>query len=69
MMSVRGCPTKKSLKQKIGQVASDVLVETSMDGPELRDNMKGEAIVGPGPYDRKWYAQVTIKDCLITKVT
>ena len=67
MMSVYGCRTKKDLKGRIGRDASQVLCETSMFGPELRDNGKF-AVVGPGPYERKWYAQVTVVDGLITKV-
>lgn len=68
MMSVYGCPTKKSLKEKVGRDASGVLQETSMFGPELRDSGKF-AVVGPGPYERKWYAEVTVAGGRIVKVS
>ena len=68
MMSVYECPTKKALKARVGQEASRVLQETSMFGPELRDHGKF-AVVGPSPYERKWYAQVTVTGGKITKVS
>lgn len=58
MMSVYGCKTKKELKARIGQDASSVLLETSLFGPELRDGK--HCIVGPSPYDRKWYAEIMV---------
>jgi hypothetical protein len=67
MMSVYGCPTKKVLKGKVGQVASDVLQETSIFGPELKNAGKFP-VVGPSPYSRKWYAEVTVTDGRIVKV-
>jgi len=57
--------TKKHLKQSIGQPFR--FEETSLFGPEY----KGDGVytvVGPGAYDRKWYATVTVKDGLISKV-
>ena len=68
MMSVYGCRTKKDLRSKVGGLASSYLMETSMFGPELRDNGKF-AVVGPGPYERKWYAQMTVADRRIVKVS
>ena len=68
MMTVAGCQTKKVLKSKIGQDAACVLVETSMFGPELRAN-GAFAVVGPSAYSRKWYAEVTVADGRITKVS
>ena len=68
MMSVYGCKTKKDLKAKIGKRADGVLQETSMFGPELRLN-GSFAVVGPGPYERKWYAGVIVVDGVIRKVT
>ena len=49
--------------------ASRVFQETSMFGPEYRG--AGEyAVVGPGPYERKWYARVTVDaDGRIVKVS
>ena len=67
MMSVYGCKTKKDLKAKIGKRADGVLQETSMFGPELRDN-GCFPVVGPGPYERKWYANVTVAEGRIVKV-
>ncbi len=58
--------TKKLLKENIGKPL--LYVETSMFGPEYTDNGKF-AVVGPSPYQRKWYAQVTMVDGLISKVS
>lgn len=58
--------TKKALKESVGQPLR--YVETSMFGPEYRDNGRF-AVVGPSPYERKWFAQVTMKDGLIAKVS
>jgi hypothetical protein len=58
--------TKKDLKASVGQRLD--YIETSMFGPEYKANGKF-AVVGPDPYNnRKWYAQVTMKDGLIAKV-
>ena len=58
--------TKKQLKESIGQPLRHV--ETSVFGTEYRDNGKFP-VVGPDPYRRKWFAEVTMKDGLIEKVT
>lgn len=58
--------TKKELKASVGK--SLRYEETSMFGAEYRENGKF-AVVGPGAYERKWYAQVTMKDGKIAKVT
>jgi len=58
--------TKKDLKAAIGQPLS--YTETSMFGPEYKDN-GSFCVVGPSPYVRKWYAQVTMKDGKIAKVS
>lgn len=68
MMSVRNCPTKKSLKAKVGEPAANVVLETSMFGPELRDDGRFP-VVGPGPYERKWYATIVVRDGVIVKVS
>ena len=58
--------TKKELKANIGQPLS--YIETSMFGAEYVSN--GELTgVGPSPYNRKWYATVTIEDDKIVKVS
>ena len=57
--------TKKSLKESIG--SSLHYVETSMFGEEYKDNGTF-CVVGPSPYQRKWFAEVTMKDGLIAKV-
>ena len=57
---------KKDLKACVGQ--SLRYIETSMFGPEYREN-GSFCVVGPCPYsNRKWYAQVTMKDGKIAKV-
>ena len=57
--------TKKALKESIGKELR--YTETSMFGEEFKENGKF-CVVGPSPYERKWYAEVTMKDGLITKV-
>jgi hypothetical protein len=58
--------TKKSLKENIGKPLR--YIETSMFGSEYSNNGKF-CVVGPSPYERKWYANVTVKDGIIIKVT
>mgnify|MGYP003115570967 CR=1 FL=1 len=58
--------TKKQLKESIGQRLR--YVETSMFGNEYRRDGKF-AVVGPDLYRRKWFAEVTMKDGLIEKVS
>ena len=58
--------TKKELKESIGQRLR--YVETSMFGEEFKPNGTF-CVVGPDPYSRKWFAEVTMKDGLIAKVT
>lgn len=59
-------PTKKALKESVGK--SLRYGETSMHGPEYRDNGK-LTVVGPSPYQRKWFAQITMVDGKISKVS
>ncbi len=59
-------PTKKALKAAIGQELA--CEETSMFGDEYKPNGTF-AVVGPSPYQRKWFASVTMKDGLIAKVS
>jgi hypothetical protein len=58
--------TKKALKESIGQ--SLRYVETSMFGEEYKANGTF-CVVGPSPLQRKWFAEVTMKDGLIAKVS
>lgn len=58
--------TKKALKETIGKPLR--YVETSLFGEEYTDNGTF-CVVGPSPYERKWYASVTMKDGLIAKVS
>ena len=58
--------SKKDLKAAVGQ--SLRYVETSMFGPEFRANGKF-CVVGPSPYERKWFAEVTMENGLIKKVS
>lgn len=58
--------TKKALKECIGKPLR--YVETSMFGYEFKENGIF-CVVGPCPYtNRKWYADVTMKNGLIEKV-
>ena len=59
-------PTKKALKAAIGQPLRHQ--ETSLFGLEYRANGTF-AVVGPSPTVRKWYAEVTMKDGKIEKVS
>jgi hypothetical protein len=59
-------PTKKALKAALGLQLR--YRETSLFGEEYRENGTF-CVVGPDAYNRKWYAQVTMKDGLIAKVT
>jgi hypothetical protein len=60
-------PTKKALKESVGKPLR--YIETSMFGPEYKENGKF-CVVGPCPYTkRKWYAEVTMEEGLIKKVS
>jgi hypothetical protein len=58
--------TKKALKESIGQPLR--YVETSAFGAEYKANGKF-CVVGPSPYERKWFAEVTMHEGLIAKVS
>jgi hypothetical protein len=58
--------TKKLLKEAVGTPLR--YTETSMFGEEFKPDGKF-AVVGPSPYERKWYAQVTMENGLIKKVS
>ena len=57
--------TKKELKLHIGQPLR--YIETSFFGLEYNPNGQF-CVVGPSPTERKWYAQVTMKNGLIKTV-
>lgn len=57
--------TKRVLKESIGKPLR--YKETSVFGPEYRDDGTF-CVVGPTEHNRKWYANVTMQDGLITKV-
>ena len=59
-------PTKKALKEAIGTPLN--YVETSFFGNEYRADGKF-CVVGPSPTVRKWYAEVTMVNGLIAKVS
>jgi hypothetical protein len=59
--------SKKDLKAAVGKPLR--YIETSLFGSEYQDN-GSFCVVGPDPYNnRKWYAQVTMKDGVIAKVS
>ena len=59
--------TKKLLKESVGKPLR--YVETSMFGEEYKSDGRF-CVVGPCPYtSRKWYAQVTMENNLIKKVS
>lgn len=64
-MLVARYPTKKVLKESVGESLD--YEETSMFGPEYDPNGR-LTVVGPGAYDRKWYANVEMEDGKIVKV-
>jgi len=64
-MLVATYPTKKALKESVG--SSLHYLETSMFGAEFKTEGTFP-VVGPAPYQRKWYATVTMKNGIIHKV-
>lgn len=52
-------PTKKALKESIGKPFR--FQETSLFGAEYKPNQM-LTVVGPSPYERKWYANVWCDD-------
>lgn len=57
--------TKKALKESVGKRL--LYQETSFFGPEYKSNGV-LTVVGPSPYERKWFATVTIENDKISKV-
>lgn len=58
--------TKKALKESIGQPLR--YRETSLFGAEYRPDGRF-AVVGPSETERRWFAEVTMADGLIAKVS
>jgi len=58
--------TKKELKLAVGQPLR--YIETSLFGPEYKEN-GSFCVVGPSPYKRTWFANVTMENGLIKKVS
>ena len=65
-MMAASYPTKKALREAKGQPLR--YVETSMFGPEYHGDGR-YTVVGPTPYERRWFANVTVKDGVIAKVS
>jgi hypothetical protein len=67
MMGIEGFETKKELKAAVG--TKPQFIETSWFGKEYKGDGK-YAVVGPDPYNkRNWFAELTIVEGLIHKVT
>ena len=68
-MMIANYDTKKLCKEAVGQ--SLKYTETSFFGPEYKEN--GTITVAHRPHitgrGREWFAQITMKDGLIAKVT
>jgi hypothetical protein len=60
---------KKDLKAAVGTDIRDRIQETSMFGREYDSNLSGVAVVGPGAYERKWYAQIWVENNILRKAT
>ena len=58
-------PSKKALKESIGKPLN--YVETSFFGLEFKEN--GSFCVADGSPSRKWFAQVTMRNGVIAKVS
>ncbi len=65
-MMVARYPTKKALCESIGKPLRHT--ETSMFGDEYRHDGTF-CVVGPSAYERKWFAEVTMCDGKILRVT
>ena len=69
MLGITGCKHKKDLKALVGKEIVPYIVETSMFGAEFKSNLSGTSVVGPDAYNnRKWYAQIWVKNGILTKV-
>lgn len=64
-LAASGYKTKKILKEAVGKPLN--YRETSMFGAEYKADGKF-AVVGPTAEQRKWFAEVTMREGLIAKV-
>jgi len=64
-LAASGYKAKKDLKASVGKPLN--YRETSLFGAEYKANGKF-AVVGPSATERKWFAEVTMKEGLIEKV-
>jgi len=64
-LAASGYKTKKDLKSSVGKPLG--YNETSLFGPEYKRDGQF-AVVGPSATERKWFAEVTMKEGLIAKV-
>lgn len=60
--------TKKALREAVQEGRKIEVYSESPMGTNYPQELKGEPIVGPGPYERKWYGQVDVSEGIITKV-
>ncbi len=60
-------PTKKALKEFIGESIGHLVIETSIFGKEYSDDVDGIPYVCPSPYNRKAFGQIWVKDGILTK--
>ena len=67
MLGINGFKTKKELKNAVGQTPD--FIETSFFGIEYGGFDGRYCVVGPNPMNRQWYAEITILDGIITKVS
>lgn len=67
MLIAQGYRTKKDLKSKVGYAFD--YYEVSHSGRDEYYPNGCFTVVGPSAYNRRWYAQVTLKDGVIVKVT
>lgn len=65
-LAASGYKAKKDLKAAVGKPLG--YTETSMFGAEYKDNGKF-CVVGPSAYERKWFAEVTMVEGKIAKVS
>ncbi len=66
MLGISGFKTKKELKAAVGEKPD--FIETSVFGPEYKGDGQ-YTVVGPDPYERRWFATVYVTHGLIAKVT
>lgn len=67
-MIVAGFKTKKALKEAKDKDITINLYDPSLFGKADLNNLDNVPVVGPGAYERKWYAQITTEDGILTKV-